>query len=93
MRMWGGRAAIPSGPEWVSIGEAYQWAPRELEAVRLVLSGTPRKSAAERLGISLSSLQTYLRRAMWKVDVDDVIALFWSVVAARDKLRNGRAGG
>ena len=76
----------PTPGEWERISRLFCWGRRESETVSLVAAGMPRKAAAARLEISLSTLQTYLRRAMRKASVDDLIALVWRIVEVRDNL-------
>lgn len=82
---------MPTRAEWSLIADSFGWGNRERESVSLVLGGIPRKAAAHYLSISLSSLQTYLRRAMRKAKTDDLVALLWEVVAVRDRARELRA--
>ena len=73
--------------EWAQIGQIWRWSGRERDVVRMLATGMSRKRAAHKLGISPSTLQTHLRRALWKAKADDLISLIWMVVAELQVLR------
>jgi len=80
--------ACPCDEEWTKIAEAFGWSRRECEVVRRILGGEARKRAAASLGITQSTVQTHLQRALWKAHTRDLIELMWKVVEVRDKLRH-----
>jgi DNA-binding NarL/FixJ family response regulator len=55
--------------------------------VQRLLNGQTRRQAALDLAITQSTLQTHLRRALWKSGTKDLIDLVWEVIAIRDRLR------
>lgn len=76
-----------SQTEWARVMDEYGWSERECAVVRLITSGESRRDAARQLSITQSTLQTHLRRALWKAGAKDVVALVWQIVAVRDRLR------
>lgn len=76
-----------SQTEWVRVMDEYSWSERECAVVRLITTGQSRRDAARQLNITQSTLQTHLRRALWKAGAKDVVALVWQIVAVRDRLR------
>jgi DNA-binding NarL/FixJ family response regulator len=83
--------AFPTDEEWARIAADRRWSRREAQVVRAIVTGSRRADAATALGMSLSTLQTHLRRALWKCRCTDVVALIWLVTDARDRLRRYRA--
>ncbi|MDH3590669.1 MAG: LuxR C-terminal-related transcriptional regulator [Planctomycetota bacterium] len=78
----------PGMREWDQIAGRWSWSRRECEVVRLLVLGFTRKQSALKLQISLSTLQTHFRRAMWKGPARDLVGLIWEIVAVRDELRH-----
>ena len=69
------------------MAKTWGWSERECDVVRLLVIGESRKQVADFLEIAQSTLQTHLRRAFWKAQAKDLIALIWQIVAMRDRLR------
>jgi DNA-binding NarL/FixJ family response regulator len=76
-----------SAAEWDEVAKTWGWSDRECCVVRRLLGGEARKRAAEEMRITQSTLQTHLRRALWKSRTRDLIDLVWEIVAIRDRLR------
>lgn len=81
------RRVLPTLAEWARISAGWGLSARETDVVRLLASGQSRKEAARTLEISISTLQTHLRRALWKSRTDDLIGLIWAVVGQLERLR------
>jgi DNA-binding NarL/FixJ family response regulator len=84
------RAARPqclSANEWEEVARTWGWSERESVVVQRLLGGETRRQAALDLSITQSTLQTHLRRALWKSGTKDLIDLLWEIVGIRDRLR------
>ena len=82
-----GHSAYPSATEWAHVAELWGWSDREGDIVRLLANGDSRKHVAGMLNIAQSTLQTHLRRALWKANAKDIVMLIWRIVEVRDRLR------
>jgi DNA-binding NarL/FixJ family response regulator len=78
----------PSRAEWVRVARTWRWSRRERQVVQLLTRGRSRKEAARVLGISASTLLTYLQRSLSKAGASDLIDLVWRIVAVRDLHRH-----
>lgn len=77
----------PTPTEWSRIASTWRLSNREREVVQLLVGGMSRGDAARALRISVSTLQTHLRRCLWKATADNIVELIWKVVDLRDELR------
>jgi len=83
----GRHSAYPSPIEWAHVAELWGWSERECDVVRLLAGGDSRKHVTNMLNIAQSTLQTHLRRALWKAHAKDLVSLVWKIVEVRDRLR------
>jgi len=72
---------FPTAKEWDRVARHWSWSARETEAVRILATGQSRKEAAAQLSISISTLQTHLRRALWKAGAECLVDLVWRISA------------
>jgi len=77
----------PRPEEWEGIATSFGWSKRECEIVRRILGCEARKGVASSLGITHSTVQTHLQRAIWKAHANELMQLMWKVVGVRDQLR------
>jgi DNA-binding NarL/FixJ family response regulator len=82
---------FPSNEEWSRLRKVFGWSEREAEVVGLTLTGARRREIAARLGISIHTVHTNLRRASAKAPCGDLMALTWLIVDQRDAMRGYRA--
>jgi DNA-binding NarL/FixJ family response regulator len=81
------RGLQPTLTEWSHIAKTWRLSNREREVAQLLVCGMSRGDAARTLRISVNTLQTHLRRCLWKATADNIIDLIWKVVRLRDELR------
>ena len=82
-----GGTAFPAPAEWHQVRTAMSWSDREWRVVHDLVLGLPRKRVAHLQGISTSTLQTYLRRALRKAKADTLLELVWRIVAICEEIR------
>lgn len=78
--------AVFSHIAWQRVADSLRLSPRELQIVKCVFDDLKEASIARQLGLSQSSVHTYLRRVYSKCGVDSRVALVLRIFAERQAL-------
>ena len=82
--------------QWTLAGNAFEFTPREVEVAQCLFDTSHRPYIAKKLGISVKTVDTHLRRVFEKAGVDDhadlILAVIHRVLLAPDPKSPSAAG-